>query len=280
MLPAHERLEGDDAALGDRDDRLEVEDELVLLERAAQVVLAARRARRRGAASPGRRGRAARRPAPWRGTWRPRRRARASRRVWVAGSAMTTPTLAVRKSWCSSIDERRGERGEQPLGRARPASRSSATPSQSDGELVAGEARRASSPGAQRAAQALGQREQQLVAGRRPEGVVDVLEAVDVEEDDRGGPTAGGGAPEGVGARSRKSGRFGSPVSSSWTARRAIRSVEVSGACVPSGLTPTPARGATASRRGRRRPRGRPRRPAGRTGGRRRPGARRRRRPA
>ena len=80
VAPAHERLDGDDAALVEVDERLVVELELVALERAAQVVLELE-ALDHAAADRGVEelvARAAR--GPWRGTSRRRRRARAPRR--------------------------------------------------------------------------------------------------------------------------------------------------------------------------------------------------------
>ena len=99
VVEAGERLDAEDAGRRDRDDRLEVHVDLVVVERGPQ-----RRARAGGGARPARAGRRRRsrsgcRPAPWPGAWRRARRAAAPRRRRRRRSANAMPMLACSAGW-------------------------------------------------------------------------------------------------------------------------------------------------------------------------------------
>ena len=89
VLPAHERLGGDDPARVQRDDRLVLDDHLLALDRLRQLLLEVVAAQDRRRPSAARRARSAPCPWTWPGTWRRRRcgSARRSRRR----SARSTP---------------------------------------------------------------------------------------------------------------------------------------------------------------------------------------------
>src|SRR3954463_15982055 len=177
MRPAQERLESDDAAARELDDRLVVDDELVAFDRAPQVGLDleplddrrmhARLERRVGAALAGALG-------------------AVHGHVGVAQEVLRV-VLAVRDPHARADEhlapehgERLAERGDHPFGDVRRAVRV-ADVAEQDGELIAADARGRVAP-AQTVAQPARDVDEELIAGDVTEAVVDDLEAVEVEE--------------------------------------------------------------------------------------------------
>ncbi len=184
MLPAHQRLDAGQPARGQVDDRLVVHDELV----AGQRVLAAASARRPRAGCrrtwPGRTRRTGRGRPPWPSTSRGRRRAAARRLVGLGPSALVvaTPMLAVPTK--SRLPSRTGWRIAASSRSARAAASISSTSSTST----------ANSSPPSRASVSDGRtcwlirsatRRDELVAGRVAERVVDHLEVVEVDQQQR-----------------------------------------------------------------------------------------------
>ena len=161
-----------------------------------QLELAARRprgaARRAGRAGRGcccraRRRRPRRRCGrPWRRTSRRRRAAAAARSRCRAPGTSAMPMLASR-SIGLSVDE---ERLRSSAARTRSATSRAAAASRTSGSSTANSSppsRATASSGPQRALQPLGDQLQHPVADRVPEGVVDLLEPVEVEQEQRDG---------------------------------------------------------------------------------------------
>ena len=195
VAPAHERLDGHDAALVEVDERLVVELELVALERVAQVVLE-REALDHAAAD----------------VLVEELVARAAqvlgalhRHVGVAHErlgAVAEPVgdgdaeAGVDEDGLVAEHDRRGEAVEQPLGDLdRPALPGQALAQ--DGELVAAQPRERVA-GREQRGEPRGELGQQLVAALVAEPVVDELEAVDVEPEHRGGAAVARGERERV----------------------------------------------------------------------------------
>ena len=167
------------------DDRLVVQPQLVVLERAAQLVLGAQPARSRGRASARRRARSGRGRAPWRGTSRRRRRGAGPRRRWLArrrrrampiagGHEVLAPADA-RTAAARARSDALGDRDR--LVRRRRARRTRITNSSPPKRATVSPVRSA-------LVEARGERAEQLVAGVVAERVVDQLEVVEVEEQD------------------------------------------------------------------------------------------------
>ena len=211
----------------------EVDDRLVV-ERGARRVDAPGAGRSRAASSghgagrawPGRRRRGGRVPRPWRGTWRCRRRAAGPRRGRSRGRATAMPMLAVTKTSCPPRSKGRASARRGCARRPATASRRRRRRRRAGWRTRrrrAGRRCRAAREAGTRSRRAT--RDQQLVAGRVAEAVVDDLEAVEVEEQD--GEAVGGracAAERVLDAVQEAGARLGSPVSASWRAWKAVRS--------------------------------------------------------
>ena len=136
------------------------------------------------------------------------------------------PMLASTSRATPSTSKGSVQRLAQPLGDRARASATPSTRRQQDGELVAAQ------PGdgvavAQHRPQPRADLAEQLVAVGVPEGVVDLLEAVEVDEQQRDlAVGAGRRRPAPAPRRSRSSTQLGSPVSASWVAWWRSRSAE------------------------------------------------------
>ena len=186
VVEAGERLDAEDAARAhDRDDRLVVHVDLVVLERGAQpeLELAAALGLHAQVVVEDLDLRCHR--APWPGASRRARRAVALRRRRRRPAANAMPMLAWSAGW-RPLDRRMGSAITRSSSAARWATGSMpADVVAHDDELVAGDAADAVHR-AGRALQPLGDLRQHLVAARVPEGVVDELEPVEVDEQHRG----------------------------------------------------------------------------------------------
>ena len=183
-LPAHERLGGDDVAAGEAGDRLVLDRELAARDRLLELLLEPVAAQDRGVHAA-----LEARPAALAlllglvhgDVGVADQLARAGRLGVVGGDADAGADADRLVAGRHAL----GERGEDPLGDHHDVLGPVEAVEQ-DGELVAAEAR----DGVARAharAQALGDRDQQLVADRVAERVVDGLEVVDVDEQDGDG---------------------------------------------------------------------------------------------
>ena len=195
VVPAHERLDGDDLAVVERDDRLVLRPRArrarprcwsSLLEPVAaqhRVVHAAARTPRRGPCR-----------AAWRRTWRRRRRGISSSARVGAGRPVAMPTLdadarprSPPAATAASASRMRSATAIAVLGRRR--RRSSSTR-----ELVAAEAR-GDVGGRHAGAQAVGDARSAAVADGVAERVVDGLEVVEVDEQHGDAPARAARAP-------------------------------------------------------------------------------------
>ena len=215
VAPAQQRLDADDREVAQRDHRLVLEAQLVRARAPGAGRSRPAGARSRARASPRRTPRSGRARAPWPGTSRRRRRGSARRPARRRGPARCRCWWS--RSARSPTARTAGRRSPRSARRVSIASRSEAMSSSRipnssppNRATVSLERSACFSRGAAAA--------QQLVAHVVAEAVVDQLEVVEIEEQDRGTATAGG--PRRASACSRRSTnrtRLGRPVSGSCT---------------------------------------------------------------